>query len=450
MTVIADSIGPTRVAAKATSGGSLRATIIGNALEWFDWTIYATFSPYIARALFAPTDSVSALLQTLAIFAVGFIARPIGGIVFGRLADKRGRKLALVLTMMLMAVGSLVVALTPSYARIGALASLWLLFARLIQGFAHGGETSASYVYVSELAPAKRRGLWSSTVFASATFGGVVGSLIGVVLTRVMAAEDLKDWGWRIPFILGALLGIYAYYLRRSSIESDVFEAAAEQQLAATLPAARVERRQAYLHCLRLFVVLGATVVAYYTWLSFATAYAITAKGVPAEEAFVASLAAQVICVLALPLFGIVSDRIGRKPLALLTTVGFVVMSFPLDNMFTSSPWSLFWVQSIALLLWGSIGAIYPALMAEQFATGPRALGIGVAYSFAAVIFGGTAPYLNTWLTSMGSHWIFTAYTVGLNAIATIAVLTMRETKGLDLKTMKGAKTQAVQPLGTH
>src|SRR6266446_4253781 len=163
-------------ASQPTQGKSLRATVIGNVLEWFDWTIYATFSPYIAKALFAPTDQISALLQALAIFAVGFLAGPVGGIVCGRLADTRGRRFTLVISMSLMAAGSLLLAVTPSYGQVGVLASVWLLIARLIQGFAHGGETSASYVYVSELAPAPRRGLWASSVFASATFGVIIGS----------------------------------------------------------------------------------------------------------------------------------------------------------------------------------------------------------------------------------------------------------------------------------
>jgi MHS family alpha-ketoglutarate permease-like MFS transporter len=427
--------GSTSDATRGIQAKSLRATVIGNVLEWFDWTIYATFSPYIAKAIFAPSDSMSALLQTLAVFAVGFLARPIGGIVCGRLADKRGRRFSLVFSMSLMAAGSLLLALTPAYSRIGVLASVWLLATRLLQGFAHGGETSASYAYVSELAPASKRGLWSSSVFASSTLGVVLGSLIGVALTQKLPTGEIAAWGWRLPFVIGAFLGLYAYYLRRNSIETHV--AASTSSASPTSPTTR-NRKQAYVSTFKLFTLLGATVVAYYTWLSFATTYAITSKGVPAKDAFIASLAAQVICMLSMPAYGALSDRIGRKPIALLSTIGFVVLSFPLDSWFTSSAWSLFIVQTVALLLWSSIGAIYPALMAEQFSTGPRALGIGVSTSFAAVVFGGTAPYLNTWLTSIGKHWMFTGYTVVLCAIATIVVLTMKETRGIDLSAMPG------------
>lgn len=414
-----------------TQARSLHATVIGNVLEWFDWTIYATFLPYIAKALFAPGEQTTALLQTLAIFAAGFLARPIGGIVCGRLANKSGRRISLVVSMTLMALGSLLLAATPSFSRIGVLASVWLLIARLIQGFAHGGETSASYTYVSELAPSSRRGLWSSSVFASSTLGVIIGSLFGVLLTQNLRADEMATWGWRVPFVLGAFLGLYAYYLRRNSIETHTVK----DVVARLAQPAIKDRKRAYISTFKLFILLGASSVAYYTWLSFATAYAITSKGIPATDAFIASLCAQTICMLSMPFYGILSDRFGRKPFALLSTVGFVALSFPLDAWFASSAWSLFIVQTVALLLWASIGAIYPALMAEQFTTGPRALGIGVSVSFAAVVFGGTAPYINTWLTSIGKHGIFTGYTVIFSAIASVVVLTMRETNGIDLRT---------------
>ena len=413
---------------------SLRATVIGNVLEWLDWSVYATFSPYIAKALFAPTDAASALLQTLAIFADGFLARPIGSVFFGKLSNRRGRQYTLVVTMVLMALGSLILAVTPTYSRVGAFASAWLLCARLVQGFAHGGETSASFVYVGELAPAARRGLWSSSVFASSTLGVVIGSLMGVALTQTISSDALAAWGWRIPFALGAILAVYAYYLRSKSIETASY---LERQRSSPPAASSRTDRATLVHGLRLAIVVGATSVAYYTWLSFATSYAITSKGVPADTAFIASLCAQMICIVVMPFLGSLSDRIGRKPLALMATVGFVLASFPLDALFTSSAASLFLAQSIALILWACVGALYPALMVEQFATGPRALAIGVSYTGATVIFGGTAPYLNAWLSSINMHWVFTAYTVVLSGMAAIAVMTMKETTGLDLVTMR-------------
>ncbi len=417
---------------------SLRATVVGNVLEWFDWTIYATFSPFIARALFAPTDPVSGLLQTLAIFAVGFVARPLGGLLFGRFADKRGRRASLVLSMMMMAVGSLLIAIIPSYSTIGAAASALLLVARIIQGLAHGGESAAAYVYVSELAPAKSRGLWSSSVFVSISVGVIIASLLGVVLTSSLEAEQLNGWGWRVPFVVGTLVGVYAYFLRRGAVETDVFEA--EQAKAATPTSTPADRRSLILTCTRLVIILGASNVVYAVWLSFASTFAISVMKVPPAEAFRASLVAQILGMLALPIFGALSDRVGRKPMALLTCGGFALLSFWLTGLLGPTAWSLFVAQSIALVLWAALGSVWPAIMAEQVATGSRAISVGVASSLGAALFGGTAPYLNAWLTSINMQWAFTAYTVALNVVAVILILTMRETRGIDLKTMQQSK----------
>lgn len=412
-----------------TKLASLRATITGNILEWLDWTLYATFSPYIAKALFAPTDSVSALLQTLAVFAVGFLARPLGSIVLSRVADKRGRSLSLVISMSLMAWGSLLLALTPSYAQIGVWASVWLLAARLLQGFAHGGETASAFVYISEIAPQRSRGLWVSTIFASSTFGVILGSLMGVALTKTLDTTAVAEWGWRVPFVIGAFLGVYAYYLRRGLVET---VEPGHQRAMPALSAA--ERRQAFMNCFKLFLLVGATGIPYYTWLSFATSFAISNKGIAPSDAFLASLGAQVLCMLSLPFYGALSDRIGRKPLAVFTTLGFTLLAFPLDIWFTNSAWALFFVQSVALVLWASIGSVYPALMSEQFRSKNRALGIGAAYSSATVVFAGTAPYINAWLTAKDVHWAFTTYSAVMTGVATIAVLTLRETKGISLE----------------
>ncbi|WP_208647555.1 MFS transporter [Cupriavidus lacunae] len=411
---------------------ALWITIAGNLLEWFDWTIYATFAPYIAKTMFAPSDEISAMLQTLAVFAVGFVARPIGGLMFGKFADTHGRRGALVTSMLLMATGSLLIAVAPSFAQVGVMASALLLVARLVQGFAHGGESGASYVYIAELAPARSRGLWCSSAFASVTGGVVLGSLLGVVLTQTLDSALLQSWGWRIPFVVGGGLAIFTFYLRRSAIESEAFQDNKREALVS--PERARSSRSAGVTRLRLFILISATVVVYYTWLGFATSYAVVNKGISEKLAFSASLAAQLICLLAMPFFGWLSDLVGRKPLALFTTIGFTLLSFPLDFLFQSSAWSLFICQTIALLMFAATGAIYPALLSEQLATSHRGASIGLVSSLSAAIFGGTGPYLNTWLTSIGAHWLFTSYTVILCILATIAVATMPETKGIDLR----------------
>ncbi|MFD9669119.1 MFS transporter [Rhodococcus sp. NPDC059968] len=433
---------------------SLRSALIGNTLEYFDWTIYATFSPFIAKSLFSASDPTSGVLLTLAIFAVAFVARPIGGAVFGRIADQRGRKTALMWSMVLMGFGSLLLALIPSYAQIGVAASILLTFVRLLQGLAYGGETSASYIYVSELAPNSRRGLWSSSVFASVSVGAIAGTLSGFILTNVLEPDFLRTWGWRIPFIVGAILSVYALRLRMNSVETEVGETltqkSEESAETVTIPMSAEQKRDAVLQLVRLFCILGATNVAFYTWLSFASTYAITSLGMNSRSAFAASLAAQTLTLAFFPLFGLLSDRFGRKPVALIATVGFAVITFPLAQVLNANPISLFTAQFIALVFWAAIGSIWPAILSENVTPRMRAVGLGITTSLASGVFGGTAPYLNTWLTSIDMQWVFSAYLVALMLMASVLLTTMRETKGIDLTTMKIQESTGDTPEEHH
>lgn len=201
---------------------SLIASGVGNLLEWYDWTIYAVASIYIASALFDKADPTSALLNTLAVFAVGFISRPIGGFVFGPLANKYGRKNIMLVTMVMMALASLMIAFIPSYEKIGAWASALLLMARLVQGFAHGGETATSYAYIAEIAPPKRRGLWSSMSFFAVGAGSLVATLFVAILNVIYSEAQMYEWVWRIPFAIGGVLAFFAIYLRRNMLETHI------------------------------------------------------------------------------------------------------------------------------------------------------------------------------------------------------------------------------------
>ncbi|MBY4576089.1 hypothetical protein ACN94_21355 [Gordonia paraffinivorans] len=209
---------PTTVAAPTTPGTrkSVVASTVGNLLEWYEWSAYAVFAPFIAAAMFDNSDPVSALLSTLAVFAVGFLVRPLGGIVFGRIADRRGRKFVLITTMLMMAAGSLAIGLLPTYASIGAGASALLLLIRIVQGFAHGGESATANSYIAELAPPHRRGLWGSVVFAAIFGGSVIAYTIGGGVTTILSESAVAEWGWRIPFLIGAVFAVVVLYLRRN------------------------------------------------------------------------------------------------------------------------------------------------------------------------------------------------------------------------------------------
>lgn len=245
---------------------SLRATAIGNALEWFDWTLYTTFSAYLALQLFDRSDPTSALLSTFAIFAVGFVMRPLGGWFFGWLGDRRGRKVAMVATMLLLAITSVAIAVTPSYEAIGVWASVLLLFWRLLQGLAYGGETGVAYTYAAELAPPDKRAFWSSSIFVSVMIGVMAATGLAAVLTSVLSTEDMETWGWRVGFAIGGVLGIYAMILRRSAGESDVFEKA---RTAAGPEVRSLTRREILRMSARIIMIAAFAQVGFYIWVAF-------------------------------------------------------------------------------------------------------------------------------------------------------------------------------------
>lgn len=412
---------------------SLRAAVAGNVLEWFDWTLYGTFSVYLAANFFEQGDPTSALLSVLAVFAVGFVARPIGGLIFGRVGDRIGRKTTLIMTMMTMAAASLLIAVIPSYQTIGWGASLLLLLARLLQGLAHGGESGVSYTYVAELAPNKHRGLWSSSVFVSVTIGVMGATFVGIVLTAIFSDQQMMDFGWRVGFLIGALLGVYALYLRRAADESPEFEKAEAEDETAKAPAKKLTGRQIASIVAKIVLLSAASNAAYYAWVTFAPSFAISGHGMDANGAFIASILAQVVVLCLLPLFGHLADRFGRKPMVLAYGILVMVVVFPINWILNDQPWSLFISQGLGLAVWAIIAAIYPAIVAEQVPTRQRALGVGFMASLSVAIFGGTAPYLNQWLGSIGLDWVFSLWVAFLGFLAVIAAFVIKETARVPL-----------------
>lgn len=407
---------------------SLRAAAAGNALEWFDWTLYGTFSAYLAMNLFDPSDPTSALLATLGVFAGGFLARPLGGWLFGRIGDRYGRKFTLVLTMCLLALTSLGIAVLPTYEQAGVLASVLLFACRLMQGLAHGGESGVAYTYVAEIAPASRRGFWSSSVFVSVTLGVMAATGLAALLTSWLGKAAMEEWGWRVGFAIGALLGVYALFLRRSASESDVFEHQAEQG-----GGLKITKRQAWLIARNIVMIAAASNATYYTWVTFAPATAIATKGMDPSGAYTASLIAQLVCLLWLPVCGWLADRYGRKPMVMAFGLGVALAVFPVSHLVTDQPWTLFVAQLIGLLVWALLAAIFPAVVAEQVPTGARAMGVGFISSLSVAIFGGTAPYINTWLGAHGLDWVYTAYVGALGLMAFVGGFLIKETAGMDL-----------------
>jgi MHS family alpha-ketoglutarate permease-like MFS transporter len=404
------------------------AVNLGNALEWYDWAIFAIFAGYFADDFFDAGSSVSNLLSTLAVFAAGFVMRPLGGIVFGRIADRRGRGFVLVLTMTLVAACSILLAISPTYAQVGLLASGWLLLARCVQGFAHGGELGGSYTYIAEVARPSNRGLWGSTIVMSTVAGTVLATLVGALLRAGLSQEQMASWGWRIPFVIGGLLGLLALWMRRNLREPEVFSTRDRAEPARSL----WEHRGSLL---RVVAIVAGTTLFNYVWSVSAPAYAISFHGVDDAAALWVGVIANLVFMAALPVAAIVSDRFGRRFNLIAWGIGVAVLAFPLSTLLGPSPVSLLLAMSVALVLQSLGASIQVAWFAELFSTRSRATGVGLAVSVSAALFGGTAPYLNSWLTSRGTPGYFTAYTIVLALACVAAAVLTPETKGTDLHT---------------
>ncbi|HTE55203.1 MAG TPA: MFS transporter [Kofleriaceae bacterium] len=403
---------------------------IGNALEWFDWNAYAIFAAYFAGQFFADGGQASALLRSLAIFAVGFFFRPLGGALLAAFSDRHGRRAGLTLSVILMGGGSLLIAVSPTYHQAGLLAPALLVIARIAQGLSTGGEFAASTTYLAELAPPGRRGFYGSFFYLSGAVGTLSATALAAVLLATLGPAALAEWGWRIPFLAGAVLALYGLYLRRALDETDVYRAGGERRVARpTVEAIRRYPRES----LRVVgFTVGAT-AAYYTFAVYLPSYAIDAVGVPAAGARWASFAAQLVFIAVLPLLGALSDRIGRRPLLVLFAASFALLVVPLFRMMNASPWSLFASMGAGLVLFACYGAVAPTAMAEMFPTEVRAAGIGLPYALTVAAFGGTAPYVVEWLSSHGRAAIYPWYLAALSLVSLVVYATSRETGQRDL-----------------
>ena len=411
-------------------------TGVGNALEWFDWNIYAIFATFFAAQFFSGENRVSALLATLAVFAVGFVARPFGGFLFGWISDRRGRRAAMTLSVALAAGGSFAIGLSPTYESIGIGASLILLTARLVQGLAHGGELPSAQTYLSEVAPRQKRGLWASLIYVSGTMGVIVGTGMAAILTAVLDDQQMAAWGWRIPFVLGGFFGLYALVMRRRLDETEAFEREVGHQ-----PAAPAESMWTAIvrHRTQALQVIGMTVgvtIVYYAWAISAPQYAISSRGIDPGSALWAGVVASLVFIATLPVWGAVSDRVGRRPVLLGCVLGLAASVFPLNALVGDSAVRLGVAMSLALVLIAGPAAIVPAVYAELFPTRIRTVGVGVPYSIAVATFGGTAPYLQTWLGgTFGPSW-FNGYVIVMLLISAVAIASVPETRGRDLSGM--------------
>jgi MHS family alpha-ketoglutarate permease-like MFS transporter len=414
---------------------ALVAASVGNAVEWYDWTIYATFSIYFATQIFSAENESLALILTFSTYALAFFFRPLGGFLLGRYADLKGRKQAMLLTIMLMAGGSLVIAILPTYAAAGWLAPIFLLLARIAQGMSLGGEISSASAYLAEIAPPNHRGRYSSFFYISTGTAVLLASLLGALLASTLSEDQLAGWGWRIPFLIGAALGLVGLWLRRDMAETEQFEANVAKAEAIHHPLMSTLREYPKSVAQLIGLTLLST-LCYYTFFSALTPFAVKGNGLDAGMVFRAlSIATALFVVLQYP-FGWTADRFGRKPQLLAWSGTMALLIVPISTLIRPEAGfgSLLLVFCFGLGLYAMKSSIAPAIMSELFPTRLRGLGIGAWYNLTVALFGGTAPLVIQWFSNIGhSSWFFWYVAAGA-AVAFLATLTLPETKKSVLK----------------
>ena len=403
-------------------GGSL-----GNLVEWYDWYVYSAFSLYFAGSFFPKGNLTAQLLNTAGIFAIGFLMRPIGGWLMGTFADKRGRKTALTFSVLLMSAGSLIIAITPNYDKIGIAAPILLVLARIIQGLSVGGEYGTSATYLSEMATKKDRGFYSSFQYVTLIMGQLLALAVLILLQRVFLTEaQLHAWGWRIPFAIGAMLAIIVMYLRRSLQESVTMQKKDSS--------ARGSLKALAQHPKAVFTVIGLTIggtVAFYTFTTYMQKFLVNTNGFTKNEATLISSLTLIVFMLIQPLYGWVSDKIGRKPM--LKTFGIVgtITTVPILTYLgqTHNFWVAFGLIMLALLIISNYTAINAVVKAELFPAHIRALGVGFPYAIAVSVFGGSAEWIGLKFKEAGHEEWFYWYVTGCIVISLVVYASMIDTQ---------------------
>ncbi|WP_421942170.1 MFS transporter [Pedobacter sp.] len=408
---------------KSIFGGS-----IGNLVEWYDWYSYSAFALYFSPVFFPNSNPTAQLLDTAGIFAVGFLMRPIGGWLFGSIADKYGRKRSMTLSVLIMAIGSLMIGLTPTYKAIGIAAPLILLLARLIQGLSTGGEYGTSATYLSEMATKKHRGFYSSFQYVTLIGGQLLALGIQLILQNwLLSSAELHQWGWRIPFFIGAILSFIALYLRRHINETAAFESKKSQDRKSGISALLKYPKE-------VFTVVGLTLggtIAFYTFSTYMQKFLVNTVHLSKETSTTLSFISLFVFAVIQPLYGLLSDKIGRKPLL----IGFGILgslfTYPILTAIKmeSNTTIIFLLMIAALLIVSGYTSINAVVKAELFPAEIRALGVGLPYALTVAIFGGTAEYFALWFKNIGHESYFYWYVTGCILISLILYTTMKDTK---------------------
>jgi MHS family alpha-ketoglutarate permease-like MFS transporter len=401
---------------------------IGNLIEWYDVYAYAAFALYFAPAFFPSADPVAQQLSAAAVFAAAFVVRPLGGLLFGWFADRHGRRAAMLGSVLLMCFGSLLIAVSPTYASIGAWAPALLVTARLLQGLSQGGEYGASATYLAEMAEPHRRGFYSGVWYTTLIGGQLAAIFLLLLLQQVfLTPEELREWGWRIPFVIGALLAVYALFMRRDMHETDHYHAAKSTGSAGSW-------KTLCAHWRELLLVVGITIggtSAFYTYTTYMQKFLKLSVGLDDRQVTTVVLGYLIFALLLQPVYGALSDRIGRKPLLLWFGTMGVLGTYPLLTMLsqTKSAWVAFGLICLAWIIISGYTSITGIIKAELFPTSIRALGVGVPYALTVSIFGGTVDVVALTFKQAGYESGFYWYATVCIAVSLLVYLRLHDTK---------------------
>ena len=402
----------------------------GNLVEWYDWYVYAAFALYFAPVFFPDSDPNAQLLQSAAIFAVGFLMRPIGAWMMGVYADRRGRKAGLTASILMMSAGSMLIAITPTYDSIGVGAPALLLLARVIQGLSVGGEYGASATYLSEMAGQERRGVWSSFQYVTLIMGQLIALAVLLILQQALGEATLEAWGWRIPFAIGGALALIVLYLRRRLMETDNFKKAAARMDAPKSGLFTLLRHHPGQALLVIALTAGGT-LAFYTYSTYMQKYLVNSSNFTRVEASWIMAGALALFMCLQPVFGSLSDRIGRKPLMIFFGLAGLCGTVPLFRTLeqTNDTLVAFSLVVAALVAVSGYTSINAVVKAELFPAHIRALGVALPYAIANALFGGTAEYVAFQLKQWGMESSYYWYVSGMIGLSLIVYIFMTDTR---------------------
>ncbi len=421
---------PSSQAHPSATRRAIIAASVGNVVEWYDWSVYAIFAFYFSKQFFPSDNATTALISTFAVFAVGFLARPVGSVTLGRMTDRVGRKATLTVSVTIVAVASVLIGVAPTAATVGTWAAVWLVAMRMAQGVALGAESSAAVSFMIESAPEGKRGLLVALYSSTVSVGTLLGSFLGLVLTSVLTREQMTSFGWRIPFLIGGALGLTALLVRRHAVETLRTEDARTAHPVRTL---WTQHRRLAIET----IALGAAV---------ALPFFVTVTGFPAivellgaspRDAYGANILGLVVFGVLTLVFGALSDRVGRRPVLLAGSVALLILCIPGVALLWNpgAPWRVYVAQLLVVVPLSAVSATVSVSLMERYPAALRGSAYGLFWALSMAIFGGTGPMLATWLAQRGITFTMTAYFMLVFFCAGVVAFRMKETAFGPLRT---------------